>query len=118
MGKEDIVQHQFKAGHKLATGRKKGSKNLKTLIKEALETKVMYKGKKVDTAFVVVSELINKAINNNNSKVQLEAIRELLDRSMGKPLQGNVNLNSDMLATQDVKDIMGKSFEVVANHED
>ena len=37
MAKEDIIKHQFKEGHKMATGRPKGSKNRSTIVKEWFE---------------------------------------------------------------------------------
>lgn len=77
-------------------GKPKGSKNMKTILREMLETDINYEGKKVPTAFVVVSELVKKSIYHNNAKVQLEAIKEILDRSIGKPVQSNLNINADV----------------------
>ena len=37
MAKEDIKKHQFKEGHKKATGRPKGSKNRSTIVKKWFE---------------------------------------------------------------------------------
>ena len=66
-----------------------------------------------DPGLALVSELVKKATGHKNAKIQLEAIRELLDRSIGKPLQGNVNMNADLLTTAETKDLLQNSFEVV-----
>lgn len=96
-------------------GRPVGSKNVKTYLREALDMELPYGEGKHPVSFIIVQELIKKAISNKSAKIQIEAIRELLDRSIGRPIQGNINLNSDLLESKDIKDMLGNSFEVVEN---
>lgn len=105
MGREHIKPYEFKEGHKLATGRPKGTKNLSTYLKLALTESMTYKGLKRPIAEVIILELIAKAVKSKSAKTQLAAISEILDRTEGKPIASNIQLSLDACTQDDNVDL-------------
>lgn len=68
--------------HKHKGGRKQGSRNLSTILRDALSTKVTLKDETKTTAEWIIQALISKA-----GKGDIQAIREIMDRMEGKATQ-------------------------------
>jgi hypothetical protein len=92
-------------------GKPKGTKNLKTLIREVLDaTDVQINGKKVKADYAIVAKLVQTALQGN-----LKAVEMIHDRMEGKPTQkqetelkvgdvDKVNRLLDDLASSDQED--------------
>ena len=93
-----LKKYQFKEGEPrpIGAGRKTGSRNLSTILKELLEAELVTKdpltGDKV-TAHIsdlINAQLVRKALDGDN-----KAIREIYDRLEGRPKQ-KLDVTGDM----------------------
>lgn len=98
-------------------GLPKGTKHLSTYLKLALNDTMTYKGLKRPISEVIILELIAKAVNNKSAKTQLMAISEILDRTEGKAIAKNLNINQDInqLNLSALSDQELKNLEILLN---
>lgn len=76
-------EHQFKPGESgNPEGRKPGTKNMSTILREMLELETVVDGVKMSYKDSIVRKLIKKA-----DKSDLRAIQEIFDRTEGKAKQ-------------------------------
>ena len=96
MAKEDIVKHQFKKGHKMATGRPEGSLNRSTIVKKWFATKM--KGRHPITSEEVELSLEDwltiKQIHKGIFKSDTTAYKVLNDSRYGQAKE-QIDVSSD-----------------------
>lgn len=98
---EPPIEHRFSSENQPATrGRKKGSKNLKTILRDLLAAQDV----DGEWANPIAKKLLQKAFNEGNYK----AIVEIIDRIEGKAEQKNVNLE----VTTDDPDFRNEFFGI------
>jgi len=100
---ENLLKHQYKKGESgNVSGRPKGSLDLTTLLRASLKQKCdvvnIYKTakgktvyKKVTNGQAIISSLVKKAVGGD-----LNAIGMVFDRDVGRPVQTNINENTDV----------------------
>ena len=82
-------------------GRPRGARSLTTILQEILDNaRGEIDGKKVDGNTLLMATLYKKAID----KKDLQAIREILDRLEGKPLQKTENTNKNIEVRKTIVD--------------
>lgn len=94
-------------------GRPKGVKNIKTYLTNALDCKLEYENEVLPVKQIIALKLIKTALDSNRPRLQLDAIREILDRTLGKPIQGTLTLDLELLDNDKLKELFGNSFEVI-----
>lgn len=102
----------FSKGHKLATGRPKGSRNKSTIMKELLASTVNVDGKEI-----TVEQQLLKKLHDLAKEGDLKAIALVLDGAFGKDKQVvdnvNTNINKSVELSEDerkeiIKDLKSK----------
>lgn len=93
--KDPPKEHQFSSTNQpKKNGRKKGSRNLTTILREIMEAdKGTLDGVEVDGKVLLMARLYQKALNSKGDNIK--AIREILDRIEGKAIQRSENKNEN-----------------------